>query len=386
VGLGYSERGRRLDRPLGLLARDAALGAIADAGLTVADIDGVTTYADMPVHGSTASSEDGVAIVSAQYMVESLRIGNAVRWHSQTSRGMFVGSVMQAVQAVVSGACRHALVWRALHMPRGRYTQWVDAHVRGGLQYYVPYGALFPAIAPAMEYREYMHRYGAKREDLGRFLVRNRANAQLNERAYWHGKELSLDDYMDSRMIADPFCVYDCDIPLDVAAAVVITTAERAESLKDRAAFVRGYAPTAVPLDWWSVDLDRRWDAARVCASMLWRTAGLSHRDVQAAMVYDGFSSFVYTWLEVLGFCGRGEAWEYVGNEPALDRVPISPGGGNLGEGRLHGTAQVGEAVLQVTGGAGPRQIEGVEHVVVTNGRPGDTDSSALVISGSASD
>ena len=382
VGIGYSDIGRRLERPLGLLARDAARAAIADAGLRVEQIDGLSTHAEMPVLGNTGGAIDGVHLVGVSNMIESLRIGDAVRWYSQSARGALLGSVIEAANAIVAGACDYALVWRALHMPMsGRYTSWTSPTASGTMQFHVPYGILLGAVPPALDFRDYMHRFGASREQLGRFVVANRQRAQLNPNAYWRGRGLSLDEYMEARMIAEPLCIHDCDIPVDGAAAIIMTAAERAAELPHRPAHLLGWSQTTTPLEWFStLGGDQRWESARAAGRAVWPAAGVAPGEIRAAMVYDGFSPFVYWWLEALGFCPRGEAPAFVAEaEVAPGGLAINTSGGSLGEGRMHGMAQVAEAVRQVSGRAGPRQVEGADAVVATVGPPGDIDAAAVV-------
>ena len=262
-----------------------------------------------------------------------------------------------------------------MHMPRGRYNEWSGTEAIGVNQYAAPYGVLQSSVATAIAYRDYLHRFGGTRAGLGRFLVNNRANAQLNPHAYFRGKQpLTLDEYLDGRMIADPISVNDCDIPIDGCAAIVLTSSERAQDLKNPPAYISGYGHvtrTGPSELWWQhSDLDYIWSGGESLAQKLWSTSGLSPREIQAAMLYDGFSTFVLYWLESLGFCSRGEAWRFMA-DGATDlggQLPVNTNGGSIGEGRIHGMAQICEGVYQVTGRAQERQVTDVEHVVVTIG------------------
>ena len=372
VGVGYSETGRRLQRPLGLLARDAARAACEDAGLDTADIAGVSTNPDMPIIGATAGAIDGVHVVSAEYMIHALGIGGTVQWYNQNSNGLIATSVIEAVNAIAAGRCNNALVWRAMKMPQGRYNAWDSACAPGPLQFTVPYGNLQGAVPFGLSYRDYLHRYGAGREHLGRYLVSNRANAHRNPRAYFRDKPLTLEDYLGQRMIAEPLGIFDCDIPLDGCAAIVLASADRARDLRNPPAYVAGYGQSTRPsADFWNLaDLDYLAQSGASMASKVWDSSGLSPSDVQTAMLYDGFSPFVLWWLEAFGFCKRGEAWQYVA-DGATDigrELPVNTSGGSLGEGRIHGMAHLAEAVYQVTGRAGERQVPDVHHALAVVG------------------
>jgi acetyl-CoA acetyltransferase len=276
-----------------------------------------------------------------------------------------------------------------VHMPAGRYTTWDTAGAAGENQFSVPYGALQSSTPVALAYREYLQRFEATRDGLGEFLVNNRANAQLNARAFFRDQTLTLDDYLLARLIVDPIGLFDCDIPLDGCGALVLASADHARDLKHPPAYIRGYGQGTMPgpsTMWYKgANLDHMWSAGESLATKLWSTSGLAPTDVQAAMVYDGFSPFILWWLESLGFCDRGEAWQFVQGDVTHigGQLPVNTNGGSLGEGRLHGMAHLSEAVYQVTGRAQERQINDVQHVVVTIG-PMTMMSGGFVISGTA--
>ena len=363
--MGHSKVYRRDDVPLGVLGVEAARLAIADAGLEAADIDGISIAPGQAFEG--AGSVDGLHELSAGFLVEAL--GLDVCWVDDRQI-MVTHSLVAALHAVAGGGCRHALVVRALHNPSGRYGSTDPAQVGGYAQFTAPYG-FFNNAAFAFDYRRYMHKYGAKREQMGRFVVRNREQALLWEHGYWYQSNagpLTLDDYMTSRMIAEPLCIHDCDLPVQAAGAFVVTSAERAVDLPHPPAYVVGTAiaaPTQRPIqaragtgretleDW----LGSATDMAR----HLWANAGLGPDDADVINLYDGYSIMTPLWAEAAGFCKEGEAFDFIESPP----LPLNTSSGSLGSGRTHGIAQIMDGALQVMGRSGPRQIPGAEISVV---------------------
>ncbi len=352
---------RRDEIPLGVLGVEAARQAIADAGLEPGDIDGIAIAPGQAFEG--AGSVDGIHQLSPGFVVDAL--GLDVCWVDGLQI-MVSHSLVAAVNAVAAGACRHALVVRALHNPSGRYGFTDPERVGGYPQFTAPYGFSNPA-AFAFDYRRYMHRYGARREQMGRFIVRNRQQALLWEHGYWHQTDagpLTLDDYMTSRMIADPLCIHDCDLPVQAAGAFVVTSAERARDLPHPPAYVLGTsiaAPTQRPIEARAGTGRERmedWiDGATQVARHLWRNAGVGPRDVDVVQLYDGYSIMTPLWAEAAGFCKQGEAFDFI-ESPDL---PLNTSSGSLGSGRTHGIAQILDAALQVMGRSGPRQVPDAE-------------------------
>jgi len=220
----------------------------------------------------------------------------------------------------------------------------------------------------ALSYMEYMQRYGATREDMGRVVVELRRHGARNPWSYWHQKPLSLEAYLDARMIADPICVLDCDIPIDGAAAFIFTSAERARDHPHKPVYVAGYAQGNLleQESMWS--LDHAQQAAPLTGRDLWRSSGLRREDIDLPELYDGFSPIVYLWLEALGYCGRGEAHLFLREQKDLTRFFSS--GGSLGNGRMHGVPPMLECYLQLSGRAGERQIANVKTGLACHSHP----------------
>jgi acetyl-CoA acetyltransferase len=370
VGIGYSELVRQSARPLGLLALDACREAIADAGLTAQQIDGLTTYPEAPFLG--AGTRDGVDIVSVSWIINHLALAPEVRWYAQIETGMIAAPIIEGAHALIAGACDYVLVWRALHQPRN-YGAFGAARAAGDAQFLAPWGCVGVIQSHAMAWRRYMHEYGATREALCALAVNSRRNANLNPRAFFHNKPMTRDDYLNARMIAEPFCLFDCDVPVEGCVALVMTSAERARDLRRPPAYIAGHGQnTARRRTLLFYTLDDYVANGQSLAGKLWNSAGLGPADMAAAQLYDGFAPSALYWLEAAGFCGRGEAHSFVqsGRIAVGGEMPVNTFGGSLSEGRLHGMGHIAEAVLQVTGRAERRQVPGAEAVCAIDGSP----------------
>jgi acetyl-CoA acetyltransferase len=350
-GIGMSAVGRRLERDPWELTATAALAAIGDAGLTADDIDGVSTY---PGGSHRTPGFSGAGLWDVRSM-----LGLDLRWMSGGPEvAGQIGSVINAAVAVGSGIVDHVLCFRSVwestsQMVMGRAAAVMGgrnsadgpaSRVEGDLELTVPFGVGHPCHGALLAQR-YFYEHDATRRQLAQIALNGRRNAARNGDAVYRDP-LTLDDYLSARMISEPLCLYDCDVPVDGAIAVVVS---RREAAPDRGRpLVRLEAVGCTP----GVD-----EAGR----MLWsRSPRLSPRDVDIAEVYDGWSILSLLWLEGLALCGRGTAASFVedGSRIGLDgELPINTGGGQLSGGRLHGYAQVYEACLQLRGEAGDRQV-----------------------------
>jgi acetyl-CoA acetyltransferase len=388
VGVGHSQIGRRLDRPLGLLAKDAVYAAIADAGLTVADIDGAATFPLYPVLGAGAG-RDGHQYVSLSWMVRKGGLSK-VRWWSETNYGNVSTAIEQAAMALAHRRCNYAVVWRAVSMPKaGGYQVNFDAsEARGDGAFAFPYGLSGAPMGFALTYNRYLKQYGATREHLAALVLAQRRGANQNPNAHFRDIPLTYDDYVSARMVADPLGLLDCDIPVDGAGAVVVARVDRARNLRTPPAYIQGlgqaaFNSRAVSPNIATVGPDAFADCRVTTASMgkqLWESSGFSPSDIGAAMLYDGFAPDVYFWLEGLGFCAEGEAFEFI-QDGRVERdgvLPVNTFGGNLSEGRLHGIGHWIEGALQVQGRAGPRQVREATNVVVATGLLGNGSGAVL--------
>jgi acetyl-CoA acetyltransferase len=362
VGYAHSKVQRHAPQPLGALAVDTAREAIADAGLDLKQVDGVVTGALFPTAGSHAV-EDGISTVTAGWMAQHL--GSDPNYVAGFQGiGQIPGSVALAVNAIASGAADYVLMYRALHNPPGRYHASTMREAAGAQQWTAPQGFFGPLSMIALPYNEYLQRYGAGRESMAAVVTEARKNGARIPWSYWYEKPLSAEEYLAAPMLSDPICRFDCDIPVDGVAAFVLTSTERARDLPHRPVHVTGFASGVpvtrrLPLHW---PLDDIMEVGAATAQRLWESAGIGPSDVDLPQVYDGFSPFVWFWLEALGFCPVGEAHRFIqdGNIDS-DRpgaLPVLSGGGAIGNGRMHGIPQMLECYLQLAGRAGDRQRE----------------------------
>jgi acetyl-CoA acetyltransferase len=360
AGFAQSPVSRHADRTLGALTVDTARQAIADAGLTVDQVDGFVTGSLFPTAGAHAA-EDGISLVSANWLAEHLGVNPRYAAGFQ-GFGQIPGAVALAVNAVASGAAEYVVMHRALHNPRGRYHENPMRQAPGSQQWTVPQGYFGPLAMIALAYNEYLQRYGARREAMAAVVAEARKNGARIPWSYWYGRPLRAEEYLSAPMINDPICRYDCDIPVDGAAVFVFTSAERARDLPNPPVYVAGYATGApvrrrLPLHW---PLDDIMEVGRETSRRLWESSGVAAGEVDLPQLYDGFSPFVYFWMESLGLCPVGEAHRVV-LEGGIDSdvpgtLPVLSGGGALGNGRMHGVPQMLECYLQLSGRAGDRQ------------------------------
>jgi acetyl-CoA acetyltransferase/uncharacterized OB-fold protein len=374
-GIGRSALGRRLMRDPLSLAVDASLAAIADAGLTPDDIDGLATYP------GGVGYEIGFAEGGISALEEALRLRPTWICGGAEIPGPG-GSVLNAAMAVANGLCRHVLcfrtVWQTtagmlrLSGPPGR--------VLGDLQWRAPYGAMSAANWIGMNASQYLHRYGATRELFGHVAVNARRNAGLNPDAIYRDP-MTLDDYFAARMVTTPFGLYDCDVPCDGAMALIVSDAAVAGDLPRPAIRIEAAGTQITERLSWDQDTVTHEPQVIGPSTHLWTRTSLTPADVDVALLYDGFTFNCVTWIESLGFCGLGEATDWIdgGRTIALDgTLPLNPHGGQLSEGRTHGMGFFVEAVTQLRHDAGERQVAGAQTAVVATG--GGTPSSAVLL------
>lgn len=368
VGVGHSEISRRSQRSLTALGIDACVAAIRDAGLRPKNIDGLG-----------GSSPPNLA-----NMVEGIGMPS-LSWCSQGAwpASQAVRTVHEAAMAIKTGVCDYAVVYRGMAAPRGGGSIAMRVGDRAGptfmggpnpagtsTQWTGPYGGHTILTWLSMWMRRYMYEYNVPRETFGTIAVNGRRHAVLNDRAVARDP-ITMEDYLTSRWIAEPFCLFDCDFPVDGVAAVVVTSADRAKDLPHRPVRVVGGAHGVGPKPNWEQWDDMTTTGAMYAGQRLWAVAeGFTPADVDVAALYDGFTFLTVQWLEALGFCKRGEAKDFVSLERfALDgELPLNTNGGQLSEGRVHGMGLVAEAVTQLMGRAGKRQVHDARVAVVSNG------------------
>jgi acetyl-CoA acetyltransferase len=363
VGYGQSKVERHSEQTLGALAVETARACIADAGLRPEQVDGYVSSSLLPSAGSHGAV-DGVNFVTATWLAEHMG-GHATYAAGFQGLGQIPGIVSMAVNAISSGAADYVVVQRALNNPtRGSYHANAMTEISGAQQWTAPQGFFGPLAMIALSYNEYLQRYGATREAMAAVLVEARKNGARIPWSYWHDQPLSAQEYLASPLIVDPICRFDCDIPVDGVASFLFTSAERARDLPNPPVYVSGFAMSApstwrLPLHW---PLDDIMEVGADVARRLYESAAISPADVDLPQVYDGFSPFIYYWLESLGFATRGEA-HLLALDGGLDSdvrgaLPALSGGGALGNGRMHGVPQMLECYLQLSRRAGERQRE----------------------------
>ena len=367
TGVGQSQVGRRLMVDPVSLTVDACLQAVADAGLTLDEIDGLSTY---PGPAQAGFSEGGASMVEEALQLRPTWINGGGETPGQN------GSIMAAMLAVASGLCRHVLcfrtVWQASHDAMSRSGAWKPSTGRatGMMEWRAPFGAMSAAQWIACNASNYMHRYGVGREALGAIAVNGRANAMRNPEALYR-EPMTLDDYFDARMVTTPFGLYDCDVPCDGAVAVIVSAVETVPDRPKPAVLVEAVGTQILERLSWDQDTLTHMPQALGPAAHLWTRTSLRPDDVDVAQLYDGFTFNALSWLEALGFCELGGATDFLdgGRTIALDgRLPLNTSGGQLSAGRLHGYGFVREAVLQLRGEAIGRQVADARVAVVSAG------------------
>lgn len=374
-GIGQSQVGRRLMRDGLDLTVEAALGAIEDAGLTPADVDGLASY---PGHMPIMPDFSGPGTPTVQ---DALRL--ELNWHHGGIEGPAqLSAFVAACLAVSAGLARHVLVYRTVTEASAHAAGFAGSkggaagtlatvpRAKGEMAWLQPFGAVSAANWLAMNAQRHMHEFGTTREQLAQIALNGRCNAALNPNAIYRDP-LGLDDYMAARMITTPFCLFDCDAPADGSTAVIVSHRDHAPDAPGPVVRVDSVGTAIRGRPSWDQWDDLTTFACRDAAAQMWQRSGLTPGDVDVAQLYDGFSYLTMAWLEALGFCGRGESGPFVegGSAIALDGpLPLNTSGGQLSGGRLHGYGLLHEAVLQLRGDATGRQVEGAEVAVVATG------------------
>lgn len=362
VGIGTTPHVRDARSTACTLALRACRDAVRDAGLTASDVDGVIGSTQVPVHDVVA----GLGL-------------NGIGWWVDTPIP-FTFHIVEAVNAIHSGAAEVVLAYHATTRAPGTSRSAAADPIRaragfgGNRPGHTP-DTLVGAPGYAAWASRYLHEYGAKRESFGLIAINSRSNAALNPHAALQ-TPLTMDDYMAARMIREPLCVLDMDYPVDAADAVVITTAERAADLPHPAVLVHAATSGMSPRPDEDQQIDLAHTGQQIVADRLWRTSDLELSDMDVVFPYDGFSVLALRWLEVLGYCGDGEGgsflaanWDQAGNRILIDgRVPVNTHGGSLSAGGTQGSGHVREAVLQLQGRAGSRQVPDASAALVAPG------------------
>jgi acetyl-CoA acetyltransferase len=337
--------------------------AIDDAGLQPSDIEGAACWPPgVPGAGEGSAAASIADIKSA--------LGLQLKWFNAGETAAQVSPIVNAVAAIAAGYADHVLCWRAMG------ERWVPMYGQADLgpgkpppatgwkSWLAPYFAPSAANWVALHASAHMHKYGITREQMSAIPIVQRRNAGLNPKAIYR-EPLTLEKYMNARMISTPFGLYDCDVPCDGTTAVIVSRREAAKDLRHKPVRIEAVGVGAVDvMDTWVSRNDFPHMMMHDAAKMLWSRTDLRPKDVDSAHIYDGFTYLVMFWLEALGFCPEGEAGNFVGDGTRISRdgeLALNTNGGQLSEGRMHGFGHLHEAVLQLRGQAGERQVKEVE-------------------------
>jgi acetyl-CoA acetyltransferase len=370
-GAGQSDVGRRLHRDPLELTLDACLEAIADAGLTTRDIDGVATY---PGPMAVPPGFSGAGVVDVQ---DALRL-ELGWWSGGIESPGQLGSVINACLAVAAGLATHVLCFRSVYEGSAQGDKGRAAVMPGGgdgggfrasgfMEWTLPFAAPSAAQWIAMMAQRHFYEFGTTREQLAQIALNARKNAALNPKAIYTDP-MSMEDYLGVRMITTPFCLYDCDAPCDGATAVIVSRVDTQADLAKPGIQVEAVGTALRGRPSWDQFDDLTTMANRDASAQMWTRTDLKPSDVQLAEMYDGFSFITMTWLEAMGFCGKGESGPFVEGGAAIARdgmLPLNTHGGQLSAGRLHGYGFLHEACVQLWGEAGERQVSGDPEVGV---------------------
>ncbi|MBS0305206.1 MAG: transporter [Proteobacteria bacterium] len=344
------------------LQLEAALLAIEDAGLKPSQIDGIMPFPNL-----------GKAEVFASNLgCDNLRFAALLTLGGAAP----VAALRAAAMAVATGVAEHVLVpagWNGFSGARVRETAASDPDSIPGAaiarDFYLPFGLTAPPQWYALMARRHMHEYGTTERQLGAVALAMRRHAQLNPAALMHGKPLTMEQYLASPMISAPYRLFDCSLESDGAAAFVVTSAERARDLRRAPVHVMG---AAVGQPYPADEICGRPDFHRIgltsAAPEAFGMAGVTPADADFAQIYDCFTFEVIQQLEEAGFCQRGEGGAFV-ESGAIElggRLPVNTSGGLLSHAHLLGVGHVVEAVRQLRGEAGERQVAEAEIGVVT--------------------
>ncbi len=367
VGIGATDFSKNSGRSELRLAAEAVRDALDDAGLSPADVDGLTTF--------TMDTNTEIAVARAAGIGE-LKFFSKIHYGG----GAACATVQHAAMAVATGIADVVVAYRAFNersdmrfgQVQTRLTENADSTgVDNSFSY--PHGLSTPAAQVAMIAKRYMHLSGASSRDFGAVSVADRKHAAKNPKAYFYQKPITIDDHQNSRWIAEPLRLLDCCQETDGAVALVVTSAERARDLQQRPAIIEAASQGSSPdqytmVSYYRPELDGLPEMGLV-GQQLWQQSGLKPTDIQTAVLYDHFTPFTLIQLEELGFCGKGEAKDFIA-DGAIElggRLPINTHGGQLGEAYIHGMNGIAEGVRQLRG-TSVNPVPDVEHVLVTAG------------------
>ena len=362
TGIGQTEFSKNSGRSELQLAAEAVRAAINDAGLRPADVDGLVTM--------TVDPNDELALMRSVGMEE-------VRWTSRTPFGGGGSSALveHAAAAVTAGAADVVVIYRAFNERSGnRFGQPGQGQGMPNLNWYLPYGLDTPAKMYSLWFQRYMDTFGLTNEDFGRYTVIARRHAASNPNAWFYQRPITLADHQNSRWIVEPILrLLDCCQESDGGVALVVTSAERARDLRQPLVTIVGATQGNVIngdtiFNYYHPD-NARFPQAEYAARQIWESTGLKPSDIDAAMIYENFSPVVFYQLEAYGFCGPGEAKDFIadGHIGLGGTLPVNTHGGLLGEAYIHGVNNILEGVRQIRG-TSANQVPDAKHVLCSAG------------------
>lgn len=370
TGAAQAEVGRPSKRSALQLTLDACHAAVADAGLTMDQIEGIGTYPGKMSEGGgiapVGTTEAAFALGIKPYYVISSGDG-----HSH------LGPIFAAAMAIANGLARHVLIFRTVAQATARLASRQSTLLSGGRDrvdgnnaWSVPFGAVSPVNTFALFAQAYFDKYGATAEQLGWIAVNGRRRAMQNPAAVFR-KPLSLEEYLSSRVISSPLRLFDCDSHIDGSTAIVLSHVDAAKDLKNPPLHLESIGMALGGLGAGVFEGDfTGWGADRA-GEVLWSRTDLKPQDVDCAQIYDGFSIHTWLWLESLGMVGKGEAAAFVDGGTRIDlagELPLNTGGGQLSAGRFHGYGHIHEACVQLWRRGGERQVANARTALVACG------------------
>lgn len=379
AGIGATEFSKNSGRSELRLAVEATLTALADAGIDPGEVDGMSAFTM-----DNNSEQEIFRAIGGRDLKFFTRIPQG--------GGGTCGPLQQAAMAISTGVAEVVVCYRAMNerseyrfgTPMAGLPPTSDNVV---FAYHGFNGLMTPAAMIGLMMRRYMHETGATSRDFANYSVVARKHAATNPNAFFYGKPITVEDHQASRLIADPLRLLDCCQESDGGVAVVVVSAERAKSLRQKPVLIRaaaqGSPAGALGLaGYYRGDISPR-DECAATARQLYETARLNPADIQVAILYDHFGPTVLTSLEGYGFCARGEAKDFIkgGNIEIGGMLPVNTHGGQLGEAYIHGMNGVAEAVRQLRGQA-VNQVAGAHNILVTAGSGLPTSAAILGIDG----
>jgi len=376
VGIGVVDFSTNIGRSEWYTACQCIKLAANDAGLNIYDIDGMVKNID-----------DGP---DPSYVQKGLGIDN-LTYHSESHWG--TSAMMNAVQGVASGSCNYCVYYQAAHRVSGPEKSISDYRVAREVKddsldmirydFFSPFGLIGQPGYVAMMYRRYMHETGITPEQLGWIPVVESENSVKNPNAIFFDKPITIDDYMNSKVITDPIRELDCAPKVDGAIAVIVTTPEKAKALKQKPVIIRSSAAGMAPEEQFHTsytrDIITELPEMKNMADELFRIAGMSPKDIKVAMLDDTFTPYVPLQLEALGFCGKGEGAAFIEGGDRIrvgGELPVNTDGGSLGQGKFD-IMRIVEAVHQIRG-TSTNQVSNADTVLVANGAGGPADGLIL--------